>query len=148
MDRPFRASANRQNGLAVWSGHVFGLFARSDTERRPRWVTRIGFEALRRALRGDDAADPRTSAGLPAPPAGSPRPTSSNPRSPTSLSEYVLFRRSLSDEIIQLRRLTDARLIARVALRLKNLRTELKQVEAAMRLIVAGDRAKQHCSSA
>ena len=55
----------------------------------------------------------------------------------------MLYRRSLSDEIIllnnQLRCLTDARLIARVALRLKNLRTELKQVEAAMHLIVAGD---------
>ena len=57
MDGPLRASANRQNGPPVWSGHVFGLLMRSPTDRWPRWVTRIGFQAFERALRRDDSAE-------------------------------------------------------------------------------------------
>ena len=57
MDGPLWARANRQNGAAVWSGHVFGFYARPDTGRLPRWVTRIGFQALRRAERRDDGTE-------------------------------------------------------------------------------------------
>lgn len=63
------------------------------------------------------------------------------------LSEYVLYRRSLSEAIVvlanQLRRLTDAALSARLRLRLQNLRAELKEIDAAMGEIVAADRARQ-----
>ena len=57
MDGPLWARANRQNGPLVWSGHVFGFYARPDTGRLPRWVTRIGFQALRRAERRDDGTE-------------------------------------------------------------------------------------------
>lgn len=63
------------------------------------------------------------------------------------LSEYVLYRRSLNSEIIllenQLRRLADANLRTRAQARLSGLRTELKQIDAAMQAIVAADRTKQ-----
>jgi hypothetical protein len=63
------------------------------------------------------------------------------------LSEHVLYRRSLSEEIVQLenqsRRLADAALVVRVQVRLSRLRTELQEIEAAMRAIVASDRAKR-----
>lgn len=63
------------------------------------------------------------------------------------LSEYVLYRRSLNDEIVllenQLRRLADAQLCRRAGARLSSLRAELKEVDAAMRSIVASDKAKQ-----
>jgi transposase len=63
------------------------------------------------------------------------------------LSEHVLYRRSLSEEIVQLenqsRRLTDAALADRARARLSRLRTELREIDAAMRTIVASDRAKQ-----
>jgi transposase len=71
------------------------------------------------------------------------------------LSEHVLYRRSLSEEIVQLenqsRRLTDAALAVRARARLSRLRTELREIDAAMQTIVASDRAKQalfHCLTA
>jgi transposase len=63
------------------------------------------------------------------------------------LSEHVLYRRSLSEEIVQLenqsRRLADAALVVCAQARLSRLRTELQEIEAAMRAIVASDRAKR-----
>jgi len=62
------------------------------------------------------------------------------------LAEHVLYRRSLSEEIIalenQLRRLEEQPLRARAARRLASLAAELKEIDRELRAIVAGDPAK------
>jgi hypothetical protein len=52
--RPTQGKCKSTARPPVWSGHVFGLLMRPPTDRWPRWVTRIGLQALRRALRRDD----------------------------------------------------------------------------------------------
>jgi len=63
------------------------------------------------------------------------------------LGEHLLYRRSLCEQIVmlsnQLRRLESALLRQRAAERLKGLRAEVKEIEAAMAAIVENDRAKR-----
>ncbi len=56
MDGPRFARRFWRLRQAVWSGHVSGLLMRS-SDRWPRWVTRIGLPALRRALLRDDETE-------------------------------------------------------------------------------------------
>lgn len=63
------------------------------------------------------------------------------------LAEHVLYRRSLSDEIValenQLRRLGEAPLRARAERRIAALKAELKEIDRALRAIVEGDPGKK-----
>ncbi len=56
MDGPRLARSFWRRRHQVWSGHVFGLLVRPD-DRWPRWVSRIGLRALRRAVMRDDGAE-------------------------------------------------------------------------------------------
>jgi transposase len=68
------------------------------------------------------------------------------------LSEHVLYRRSLSEAIVQLenqsRRLADAAPVVRARARLSRLRTELREIDAAMRTVVPPTAPSRGCSTA